>query len=122
MATVNPITPPPSVVNRTGSRRSWRRLVIAGVILAGLLSYFWKPINGYAQVGAAYGARVGCSCHYLGGRGLSDCTKDFESGMELITLRADEAAKSVTARFPLLARQTATFREGEGCRLEPWQD
>jgi hypothetical protein len=29
-------------------------------------------------------------------------------------------ARSVTARFPLLASQTATYREGWGCVLEKW--
>ncbi len=112
MATANPLKP----------RRMKRNLAIAAVILAGLLGFFWKPLNGYAAVGTAYGARVACSCHYGGGRSLKDCRKDFESGMELVMVSADEQAKSITARFPLLASQTATFREGEGCRLEPWRD
>ena len=113
MATVNPPRTP---------RRFRRTAVFAGVIALGLLGFFWKPLNGYASTGAAYGARVACSCHYLGGRSLTDCRKDFESGMELVMLSADEDTKSVTARFPLLSRQTATFREGEGCRLEPWDE
>lgn len=81
----------------------------------------WGPARRYALTGASYGARVACSCHYLGGRSLQDCRKDFEPGMELVLLSADEEAKSVTARFPLLANQTATFYEGQGCRLEPWE-
>lgn len=97
-------------------------LLAIALIAAGLVAWYWKPINGYAITGASVGARVACSCHYLGGRSLSDCRKDFEPGMELITLSADEDAKSVTARFPLLARQTATYRAGEGCRLEAWHD
>ena len=117
MATVNP-----SAAHPAGPRR-WRRILFfAVVVLAALLALFWKPIIGYAQVGTSYGARVACSCHYVGGRSLTDCRKDFESGMELVMLSADEEAKSVTARFPLLASQTATFREGEGCRLEKWED
>jgi hypothetical protein len=28
----------------------------------------------------------------------------------------------VTARFPLLASKTATFRDGQGCVLETWAD
>ena len=121
MATVNP-----SVANSgakpTGPSRRGRLLFFAVVLLAALLAYFWKPLGGYASTGASYGARVACSCHYVGGRSLSDCAKDFESGMELVMLSADEEAKSVTARFPLLSSQTATFREGEGCRLEPWDE
>ncbi len=103
-------------------RSPWRRrmlwLGLALIVL--LLAVFWKPLNGYAQAGSAYGARVACSCRYVGGRGLDDCKKDFEPGMALITLSEDARAKSVTARFPLLASHTATYREGPGCQLEKW--
>jgi hypothetical protein len=111
MATANP-------AQSLRPRRRWPWLVLA-VLLAALV-WFWKPLNGYAIAGASYGARIACSCRYLGGRSLDDCRKDFEPGMELVMLSEDSAAKSVTARFPLLARQTATYRDGEGCRLEPW--
>lgn len=119
MATVNPASPN---LRRGKARIAGRLLLVLALLLAGALAWYWKPIKGYAMIGSAYGARVACSCHYLGGRSLSDCRKDFEPGMELITLSEDKDAKSVTARFPLLARQTATFREGAGCRLEPWHD
>ena len=112
MATVNP---DPSM---RSSHRRWPWLLVIG--LAGLLAWFWGPLNGFAKTGAAYGARVACSCHYLGGRSLDDCRKDFEPGMEPVILSADAGAKSVTARFPLPATQTAPYVEGQGCRLEPW--
>jgi len=103
--------------------RSKKRRILTwiAVLLAGLLVFFWKPLNSYAVTGASYGARVACSCHFVGGRGLSDCKKDFEPGMALIMLSEDKADRSVTARFPLLSTQTATFREGQGCVLEKWQ-
>lgn len=104
-------------------RSPWRgRILLLGLaLIAGLLGFFWKPLNGYAETGAAYGARVACSCRFVGGRSLDDCKKDFEPGMELITLSEDAPSKSVTARFPLLAKETATYREGPGCQLEPIQ-
>lgn len=107
----------------TPPRRRINRLVLA-LVLAGaaLLAWFWGPLNGYARIGAAYGARVACSCRFEGGRVLGDCRKDFEPGMELVMLSEDAKARSVTARFPLLARETATYREGEGCRLEAWHE
>lgn len=113
MATANPNRPAPR-------RRLIRLLGVLAVLLALALAWFWRPLNGYARIGAAYGARVACSCRFEGGRSLGDCRKDFEPGMELIMLSENADAKSVTARFPLLARETATFREGEGCRLQPW--
>jgi len=41
--------------------------------------------------------------------------------MGLIGLSEDEASRSVTASFPLLASQTATYREGYGCVLQQWK-
>lgn len=95
-------------------------LVVA--VVAGLAAWFWGPLNGRAEAGAAYGARVACACRHLGGRTLGDCRKDFLSGMGPVILSEDTADRSVTATFPLLARQTATFRPGEGCLLERWED
>lgn len=119
MATTNPASNPAT----NPARRKRRRVAgMLGLLIVAAMVWFWKPLGGYALVGAAYGARVACSCHYLGGRSLSDCRKDFEPGMELIMLSADKQAKTVTARFPLLASQTATYREGEGCQLEPWRE
>ena len=114
MATANPPAQPPR-----RRRRLW--LVVALVALAALVAVFWRPLTGYAAVGTAYGAHVACSCRYAGGRSLEDCAKDFEPGMELVSLSEDRAPKSVTASFPLLASTTATYREGWGCLLEPWE-
>jgi hypothetical protein len=100
----------------------WLRVLIALLaVLAAVLAWYWSAISGYAVTGASYGARVACSCRYVGGRRLGDCRKDFEPGMGVVSLSEDAAAKSVTARFPLLATQTATYREGWGCVLEPWK-
>lgn len=114
MATVNPAADPKS--------RFRRRILLLGlVLLAALLAGFWGPMNAYAQASAAYGARVACSCRFVGGRELADCEKDFEPGMELVMLSEDAQAKSVTARYPGLASQTATYHPGFGCQLEPWK-
>jgi hypothetical protein len=104
------------------TRSPWRRrILLLGLgLIALLLAMFWKPLVGYAEAGSAIGARVACSCRYVGGRSLGDCRKDFEPGMELVRLSEDAKAKSVTASFPLLASHTATYRDGPGCQLEPW--
>lgn len=116
MATAQPISSTPP-------RRYLRKAIFGLLVLAaGALAWFWKPLNSYAVTGASYGARVACSCRFVGGRELSDCKNDFEPGMELIMLSEDDEARSVTARFPLLSSQTATYREGAGCVPEPWED
>lgn len=115
MATVNP------ALSQTARLR--RRVLALGLVLvAALLAWFWHPLSAFATTASSYAARVACSCRFVGGRDLKDCRKDFESGMELVTLSEDATAKSVTARFALLVPQTASYREGEGCRLEPWRD
>lgn len=104
----------------TGGSGWWiMALVLAGA--AGLAWQYRTPAQGYANVSAAYAARVACSCRFVAGRSLDDCDKDKLEGMELVTLVEDEEARSVTARFPLLASETATWREGYGCVLQKWE-
>ena len=98
----------------------WFLLLVVGGIAAAALAYR-EPIDGYAEVGTSYAARVACSCRFVAGRSLEDCAKDKLDGMELVTLVDDPGAKSVTARFPLVTDTTATYREGYGCVLEPWE-
>ena len=106
---------------RKSRRWPWVLLIIA-TVLAAAFWYFRTPITGYAGAGAAYSARVACSCRFVAGRSLEDCKKDKLSGMELVSLNDDVEAKSVTARFPLIVSETATYREGYGCVLEEWDD
>jgi len=104
-------------------RRSWRlRAGLIGLgMIAAVVTVFLSPIRSYATTGASYGARVACSCRFAGGRELSDCARDFEPGMELVSLSEDVEARSVTARFAMMASETATYREGWGCVLERWK-
>jgi hypothetical protein len=106
-----------------GRRPGWGLWPLAIIALAvgGTALSFRKEINGYGSVAAAYSARVACSCRFVAGRSLEDCRKDKLAGMEAVTLVEDVETKSVTARFPLVARARATWREGYGCVLEPWE-
>lgn len=117
--------PPEDAALALGSaprRRS--RLWIAWLLLAVAAAAVWfgGTVRSHGQAGASYAARVSCSCRFIGGRSLGSCRDDFEKGMELIVLSEDAEARSVTARFPLVSTQTATFREGQGCVLQPWED
>ena len=91
------------------------------IALVAVFVLYGHTLASYARTGSAYGARVGCSCHFIEGRPLGSCRKDFEGGMGLVTLSQDAEAHSVTARFALAFPQTATLVEGAGCQLEPWR-
>jgi hypothetical protein len=107
----------------TAKRRIWPHVLLALAVLAGALGWYYRePIAGYTTLGTAFGARTACSCRYVAGRELGDCKKDFEPGMELVFLSDDAASKSVTARVPLLSSATASYREGFGCVLQPWNE
>jgi hypothetical protein len=106
--------------SRPPARRLGRRAVLVAALLAlAALAWFWGPLSRQAEAGAAYGARVGCSCRYVGGRSLEDCRKDFLPGMGLVSLSEDEAEKSVTGRVFPVASETAIYREGAGCVFKP---
>ena len=96
-------------------------LVAAIAAIAAAIWFNRAPITGYANVGTSYAARVACSCRFVAGRSLEDCEKDKLGGMELVSLSDDAEARSVTATFPLVTANTATYREGYGCVLEKWE-
>jgi hypothetical protein len=74
-----------------------------------------KPL---LELGVGYGARVACGCRYIEGRPLGDCYKDFEPGMEPISLADDPKTKTVTASVPLIASRAVTFDPILGCQPE----
>ena len=96
-------------------------VLIAVLALAAAVWFNRAPIQGYANVGTSYAARVACSCRFVAGRSLEDCEKDKLGGMEPVSLTDDAETQSVTATFPLVTSNTATYREGYGCVLEEWE-
>lgn len=120
-------TPPPASSTAAAPLRRGRRSLLRRIAWLTLLAlimvlvFYGHALASYARTGSAYGARIGCSCHFIEGRPLGSCRRDFESGMALVTLHEDAQARSVTARFALAYPQTATFQEGAGCQLEPWR-
>jgi hypothetical protein len=102
----------------TKSRR-WIFSAIAMLIIAagGALGYAesQRPL---LELGVGYAARVGCGCRYIGNRPLGDCVKDFEPGMEAISLHDDPSTKTVTASVPFIVSRSATFDPVLGCQPE----
>ena len=98
-----------------------RAAVVAALAAAALVGWNWSALKAAAVTATSVGARVACACHYIGGRELKDCRRDFEPGMGLVSLWEDEANHAITARIPLVASQTARFAPGPGCVLESWR-
>ncbi|WP_404479433.1 hypothetical protein [Novosphingobium sp. BL-52-GroH] len=107
----------------------WKRnlTVLALLAIAGWLAWAWQGLREEALVGAAYGARVGCVCRFVSQRPLKACEGDLKiaglSGIAArVSLSEDTERQAITGSVPLLARQSADFREDRGCQLKPWQD
>ncbi|MEC3910204.1 hypothetical protein U5A82_06830 [Sphingobium sp. CR2-8] len=101
-------------------RRKW--WILAGLLVLALLALVaWQgtSLNARAQLGAAYGARIGCSCRYVEGRAMGSCNDDKEPGMGLVRLTDLPDQRAVEGSVPLLASRTARFKPGWGCLLDP---
>ena len=106
-----------------GARRrpAWLKAVLVVALALAALGWLYRaPLYGFAETGAAVAARTACACRYVAGRSLKDCKKDFEPRMEAVFLSDDEDSKSVTGYVPLISSETAHYRKGYGCVLDPW--
>ena len=105
-----------------------RKLVLLALVLgAAAAAWSWGDLRERARVASAFGARTGCVCRFVSQRPLKSCEGDLNAAglgriASLVSLSEDPARRSVSAGVPLLARQTASFREDTGCLLEPWED
>ena len=108
---------------RTRPGRRMRRIAVAAALLIGIPGwYFQEEVKGYSGTATAYSARTVCACRHVGGRSLRQCKDDLgDARLALVFLTEDKAARSVTARVPLLSTQTATYRKDWGCLLQPWE-
>ena len=86
-----------------------------GALFVLWLVFNFADIKAQAKLGASYGAHIACSCRYIEGRPLASCEKDFEAGMELVSVSDDAENKRVTASVPFLAQAVAERRSEFGC-------
>ncbi|SER35659.1 hypothetical protein [Sphingobium sp. YR768] len=100
-------------------RKWWIVVALVVVALLGVLAWRWASLSARAELGAAYGARLGCSCRYVEGRAMGSCADDKEPGMAMVRLNDVPEERAVRASVPLLASRTARFRPGWGCLLDP---
>ncbi len=94
----------------------FKRILILVILL--LIGGFWyaRPL---LKVGAAYAAKMGCSCHYLQGRSL-DAVHDQDlvfSVMPLFQLSHVEGEQAVKSSFFGLVAGQANYIKGRGCIL-----
>ena len=85
--------------------------------VAGYAVWQFPTWSAMAETGAAYGARIGCSCRYVQGREIGSCPTDFEPGMEMVSLEDLPDQSAVRASVPLLASRTARYEGATGCVL-----
>ena len=86
-----------------------------GALFVLWIVFNFADIKAQAKLGASYGAHVACSCRYIEGRSSASCEKDFEAGMELVSISDDVENKRVTASVPFLAEAVAERRGEFGC-------
>ena len=103
-------TIPPVATRR---RRLWPWLLLAAMVA--LAIWYYPTMKAQADAGSAYAARIGCSCRYVQGREMDSCIRDFEPGMEIISVGDDVETKTVTGSVPLLASRSARFQGASGC-------
>lgn len=108
----------PSVTTAVIKPRRWRWLAVPALLIIAYAIWQFPTWQAQAEVGAAYGARIGCSCRFVQGRDLASCATDLEPGMEAVSLSEMTDEQAVEASVPLLASRTARFKGASGCVLD----
>ena len=69
-----------------------------------------------AEIGAAYGAKMVCSCRFVAERDMASCLADFTTDLGPVEFsEVDEAIEASIAGGMITA--TAAFEPGQGCAL-----
>ncbi|WP_156839699.1 hypothetical protein [Novosphingobium aquimarinum] len=98
------------------------RILIAVVLLVAVAGLAWAVTSYRAQARyeAARAARLACVCRYVSGLPLEACEARMGGGS--LSLSQDPEQRSVTAGYPLMPHQSATYSDGPGCQLQPWDE
>lgn len=104
----------------TEMKIDWARGLLVALLL-GFLGYgawHWSAWQRAGETGAAYAARITCSCRYVGGRDAKSCAQDISADAWMASVSEVPEEKAVRASVPLLGSARAVFRPGFGCLLE----
>lgn len=93
-------------------------IAVAGAVITTI--FLWPGWQAQASVLAAYAARTTCACRYVEGRIADSCARSHGpvTGLWLVRISEEPAARTVSATVPLLATQTARKIAGFGCLIQ----
>lgn len=105
----------------TSGRVDWARWLLVALLLGfvGYGAWHWSEWRRAGETGAAYAARITCSCRYVGGRDAKSCAQDVRDDAWMASVNDMPEEKAVRASVPLLGSARAVFRPGFGCLLDP---
>lgn len=95
----------------------WVLIVLSGAMVA-YGAWHWGEWRRAGAAGAAYAARITCSCRYVGGRDAKSCARDIREDAWLAFVSDLPEEKAVQASVPLLGSARAVFRPDYGCLME----
>lgn len=109
-----------AVMVRTGGKVDWARWILIVLLVASALYAAWKwgEWQRAGATGAAYAARITCSCRYIGGRDAKSCARDVRDDAWMASISEETEQKAVRASVPLLGSARAVFRPGYGCVMD----
>jgi hypothetical protein len=116
-------TPPTGTTPASTAKRAfpvrpkWIALLLVVLVLAYLTMQF-PVFQKKAELGSAYAAQVGCSCHFIEDRNMGSCETDLEEAAWMVSMTAEDSKGTVTGSVPLLASRTAQHSEVMGCQLQ----
>ena len=117
MTSPNHTTPPAAAPKRGITLRpKWIALVLLALVMVYLAIQF-PVFQKKAELGSAYAAQVGCSCHFIEGRSIGSCETDMEEAAWMVSMAADGSEGTVKGSVPLLASRTARHDTVRGCQL-----
>ncbi len=119
MTSPNPAPPETTAAKRGLTvRPKWVAILLLALVVVYLAIQF-PVFKKKAELGSAYAAQVGCSCHCIEGRSIGSCETDMESAAWMVSMTADDSAGTVTGSVPILASRTAKYDGLMGCQMQP---